>query len=109
MRETPSEINHDPSRLVNTVNSIVSSELNEEATLNFEYDDDTTPGGLNEEEEEEEISITPTGEMQSIFKNLAAIQMDEEKDGDESSEFLNECLYKHIKKIPLTLNFSFIR
>lgn len=105
LRETPSEIHPDPSRLVNTLNSIVSSELNEEATLNFEYDDETTPGnGDNNEEENEEISITPTGEMQSIFKNLANIEMDEEKDGDESSEFLNECLYKHIKKIPLTLN-----
>jgi hypothetical protein len=104
LRETPSEIHPDPSRLVNTLNSNVSSELNEEATLNFEYDDETTPDGDNNEAEEEEISITPTGEMQSIFKNLANIEMDEEKDGDESSEFLNECLYKHIKKIPLTLN-----
>jgi DNA-binding transcriptional MerR regulator len=100
--ERISEINN-TSQNLGTMNSAMSSDLNEEATLNFEYDDDNTNTGLRENEEEE-ISITPNVEMQSIFKNLANIQMDEEKDSDEYSEFLNECLYKHIKKMPLTLN-----
>jgi len=90
------------SQNLGTMNSVLSSDLNEEATLNFEYDDDTNTG--LRENEEEEISITPNIEMQSIFKNLASIQIDEDKDTDEYSEFLNECLYKHIKKIPLTLH-----
>ena len=99
--ERISEIQKDPSQNLGNVTSVMSSDLNEEATLNFEYDDDTNTG-LGENEEE--ISITPNSEMQSIFKNLASIQMDEEKDVDEYSDFLNECLYKHIKKMPLTLN-----
>jgi len=102
MTERISEINN-TSQNLGTMNSAMSSDLNEEATLNFEYDDDNTNTGLRENEEEE-ISITPNVEMQSIFKNLANIQMDEDKDTDEYSEFLNECLYKHIKKMPLTLN-----
>ena len=69
----------------------------EEETLNFEYDDAN-------EDEEEQTPIAPNNEMHSIFKNLASIQMDDEKEVDESIDFLNECLYKHIKKIPLTLN-----
>ena len=98
--ERISEIQRDPN--MGTIGgSIMSSDLNEEATLNFEYDDDTNTGLR---ENEEEISITPNLEMQSIFKNLASIQMDEDKDTDEYSDFLNECLYKHIKKMPLTLN-----
>ena len=99
--ERISEI-HNASQNVGTLNSAMSSDLNEEATLNFEYDDDTNTG--IREDGEEEISITPNVEMQSIFKNLATIQMDEDRDTDEYSEFLNECLYKHIKKMPLTLH-----
>jgi DNA-binding transcriptional MerR regulator len=101
--ERISEI-HNASQNMGTLNSVMSSNLNEEATLNFEYDDDNTNTGEINENEEEEISITPNVEMQSIFKNLATIQMDEDRDTDEYSEFLNECLYKHIKKMPLTLN-----
>ena len=71
----------------------------EEETINFDYDDSN-----QEEEEPEQLPLTPNNEMQSIFKNLASIQMDDEKEEDESVDFLNECLYKHIKKIPLTLN-----
>ena len=55
--------------------------------MHFEYDDSNP-------EEQSEISITPNSEMLSIFKNLFSIQMDEEKDIDESTDFLNECLYK---------------
>jgi DNA-binding transcriptional MerR regulator len=99
--ERISEIQRDTSQNMGTMTSVYSSDLNEEATLNFEYDDDTNTGLRDNEEE---ISITPNLEMQSIFKNLASIQMDEDKDTDEYSDFLNECLYKHIKKMPLTLN-----
>jgi hypothetical protein len=93
--ERISEIQRDTSQNMGTMTSVYSSDLNEEATLNFEYDDDTNTGLRDNEEE---ISITPNLEMQSIFKNLASIQMDEDKDTDEYSDFLNECLYKHIKK-----------
>jgi len=82
----------------NVLNTLNGGDMLEEETMNFEYDDS------NNEEEDSDTPVTPNIEMQSIFKNLASIQMDEEKEEDESIDFLNECLYKHIKKIPLTLN-----
>ena len=87
----------DEPKNLNNNNNVINNTLN---TLNNgdtpEYDD-------SNHGDEQESSITPNYEMQNIFKNLESIQMDEEKE-DESLEYLNECLYKHIKKIPLTLN-----
>ena len=87
----------DEPKNLNNNNTVINNTLN---TLNNgdtpEYDD-------SNHGDEQESSITPNYEMQNIFKNLESIQMDEEKE-DESLEYLNECLYKHIKKIPLTLN-----
>ena len=71
----------------------------EEETYNFEYEDS------NPDEERSELSITANDEMNSIFKNIASSQMDEEKDEDESKDFLNECLYKHVNRIPIILNY----
>ena len=56
----------------------------EEETNNFEYEDS------NPDEERSELSITANDEMNSIFKNIASNQMDEEKDKDETKYFLNE-------------------
>ncbi len=56
----------------------------EEETYNFEYEDS------NPDEERSELSITANDEMNSIFKNIASNQMDEEKDKDETKYFLNE-------------------
>ena len=67
----------------------------EEETYNFESEES------NPDEERSELSITANDEMNSIFKNIASNQMDEEKDKDETKYFLNEWLYKHVNLIPI--------
>ena len=68
----------------------------EDEIMNYPYDD-------SNQDREQEVQISSIKEMLNIVKNLASIQMDEEKVEDKSIDFLNEYLYKHIKKNPLTL------
>ena len=81
----------------NSLHSFSNSDKLEEETINFEYED-------SNQGDEDEFPLKNKAEVNTIFKSLASIQMDEDKEEDESIDFLNECLYKHIKKVPLTLN-----
>jgi hypothetical protein len=60
----------------------------EEENYNFEYKDS------NPDEERSELSISANDKMNSIFKNLSSIQMDEEKDEDESKDFLSKTMLR---------------
>lgn len=65
-----------------------TSDMIEEENYNFEYKDS------NPDEERSELSISANDKMNSIFKNLSSIQMDEEKDEDESKDFLSKTMLR---------------